>query len=127
MKAYLIRRIIHSLFAVFGVLLVVFLLVRLTPGDPALLLLPDLAPPDAVVALRKELGLDRSIFIQFWIFLQHVVRGNLGQSIFFPGCVKAGLSGPADHDLFNLWVFPDCIDHLHPGRRHLGYEALLHL
>jgi len=83
MKAYLIRRIIHSLFAVFGVLLVVFLLVRLTPGDPALLLLPDLAPPDAVVALRKELGLDRSIFIQFWIFLQHVVRGNLGQSIFF--------------------------------------------
>lgn len=83
MEAYLIRRAIHSLFAIFGVLLIVFFLLRLTPGDPALLLLPDLAPPDAVAELRKELGLDRSIIIQFYIFVKHVFSGNLGESIFY--------------------------------------------
>jgi len=82
-KAYLIKRLSHSLLAVFGVLVVVFLLLRLTPGDPALLMLPDLAPQDAVEAMRHELGLDRSLVVQFGIFVRKVATGDLGKSIFY--------------------------------------------
>jgi len=83
MKAYLLKRLAHGLLAILGVLVVVFLLVRLTPGDPALLMLPDLAPADAVQAMRHQLGLDRSILFQFLIFVKSVLSGNLGESIFY--------------------------------------------
>lgn len=83
MRAYLFKRVVHGILAIFGVMVVVFLLVRLAPGDPALLMLPDLAPPDAVEAMRKDLGLDKSIFVQFFIFFKNTISGNLGKSIFY--------------------------------------------
>ncbi|MCB8881346.1 ABC transporter permease [Acidisoma cellulosilytica] len=66
----------------FGVLLVTFVLVRLLPGDPALLLLGNMATPDAIAALRQRLGLDQSVWIQFMHYLINVLHGDLGTSIF---------------------------------------------
>jgi ABC-type dipeptide/oligopeptide/nickel transport system permease component len=66
----------------FGVLLVTFLLIRLLPGDPALLLLGNMATPDAIAALRKRLGLDQGVWEQFAHYVGNVLHGDLGVSIF---------------------------------------------
>lgn len=59
----------------------VFVLIRLIPGDPAQLLLGDLATPASLAELRARLGLDRSVMAQFGIWFGHVLQGDLGTSI----------------------------------------------
>ncbi|WP_432731783.1 ABC transporter permease [Variovorax sp. W6] len=59
----------------------VFVLIRLIPGDPAQLLLGDLATPASLAELRERLGLDRSVPAQFGIWFGHVLQGDLGTSI----------------------------------------------
>lgn len=59
----------------------VFVLIRLIPGDPAQLLLGDLATPASLADLRARLGLDRSLPAQFGIWFDHVLQGDLGTSI----------------------------------------------
>lgn len=59
----------------------VFVLIRLIPGDPAQLLLGDLADPVRLADLRAQLGLDQSWLVQFGIWSQHVLNGDLGLSI----------------------------------------------
>lgn len=67
----------------FGITLVVFFLVRLIPGDPAVLMLGIRATPANVAHVHKELGLDKSLLQQYWIFLEHAVQGNLGYSYYY--------------------------------------------
>src|SRR2546426_5109084 len=59
MWPYLVRRLIAAIFVLIGVSLVVFLVLHLTPGDPAQVLLGPRATPDDLARLRQELGLDR--------------------------------------------------------------------
>jgi peptide/nickel transport system permease protein len=59
----------------------VFFLIRLIPGDPASLMLGDLADPVSLADLRQRLGLDKSIPVQFAIWFGHLLQGDLGQSI----------------------------------------------
>lgn len=66
----------------FGVMLVTFLLIRLLPGDPALLLLGNMATPEAIASLRARLGLDLSVWEQFLLYVGNVFQGDLGISIF---------------------------------------------
>jgi peptide/nickel transport system permease protein len=66
----------------FGVMLVTFLLIRLLPGDPTLLLLGNMATPEAIASLRERLGLDLSIWEQFVRYVSQVFQGDLGVSIF---------------------------------------------
>ena len=75
----------------FGVTLVTFLLVRLLPGDPALLLLGNLATPDAVRALRHKLGLDASLLQQFVHYVGTILHGDLGLSPFTSNPVAVDL------------------------------------
>lgn len=65
-----------------GVMLVTFVLVRLLPGDPALLMLGNTATPDSIVALRERLGLNRGIWDQFLHYVWNVLHGDLGVSLF---------------------------------------------
>ena len=53
----------------FGILLVTFVLVRMLPGDPALLLLGNMATPEAIASLRQKLGLDQGLWTQFIRYL----------------------------------------------------------
>ncbi|WP_207762098.1 ABC transporter permease [Arboricoccus pini] len=66
----------------FGVLFVTFFLIRLLPGDPAVLLLGNMATPEAVAQLRERLGLNDSIWVQFIAYCRNVLHGDLGISIF---------------------------------------------
>ena len=59
----------------------VFLLIRLIPGDPAALLLGDLATEESIAALRAKLGLDQGIVVQFAIWLRGILAGDFGVSI----------------------------------------------
>jgi peptide/nickel transport system permease protein len=59
----------------------VFVLIRLIPGDPASLMLGDLADPASLADLRARLGLDQGVVVQFAIWFGHLLQGDLGQSI----------------------------------------------
>lgn len=75
------RRLGQIVATVVLVALLVFALMRLLPGDPALTLLGDRASDAAIQDLHRELGLDRSIAVQFWEFLRHALVLDLGDSI----------------------------------------------
>jgi len=78
---FIIRRLLASIPTLLAVLTLVFLLVRVVPGDPAIAILGDRATPDALAAQRTELGLDRWIGAQYVDFLGHALRGDLGTSM----------------------------------------------
>ncbi len=83
MTRYIVRRLALSLFVLFGVSVVVFGLIHLAPGDPARLMLYDTAPEEEVRAMRKTLGLDQPLYLQYWLFLSHALRGDLGRSLYY--------------------------------------------
>ena len=81
MLAYIVRRILAML-PVMGVVVVfVFLLVRIAPGDPAAIIAGDYATPEAIQKIRAGLGLDKPIHIQFALYVGSLIRGDLGQSL----------------------------------------------
>ncbi|MGH2454566.1 MAG: ABC transporter permease [bacterium] len=81
MGAHLGRRLLELIPVFFGVLLVVFVISRLTPGDPVQIALGEHATPEAVARLRAELDLDEPLPVQFGRYMRQVLRGDLGRSI----------------------------------------------
>ncbi len=77
---YILRRLGLAVPTLLGVTLIVFLLVRLIPGDPARVISGLLASEEEVQRLRVELGLDRPIYVQYAIFLGRLAQGDLGLS-----------------------------------------------
>jgi peptide/nickel transport system permease protein len=63
------------------VTIIVFVLIHLTPGDPARAYLGEEATPEAVAAMQHQLGLDQSLPVQYLIYLGNLLHGNLGSSI----------------------------------------------
>lgn len=80
MFQYTIRRALVALPSILGVLIIVFAMVRLAPGDPALLLAGELADEATIERIRERFGLDRPVPEQFARFLGGVVQGDLGRS-----------------------------------------------
>ena len=80
MPLFLLRRLLHALFVVWGVVTVVFFLVRLT-GDPAAFLVDQTATREEVAHVRHLLGLDRPLPVQYVAFLGAAARGDFGTSI----------------------------------------------
>jgi ABC-type dipeptide/oligopeptide/nickel transport system permease component len=80
MLALVLRRVVTALPVFIGVVFAVVLIVRLTPGDPAIILLGQAASPASVSALRGELGLDQSILMQFVDYFGRALVGDLGRS-----------------------------------------------
>ncbi len=79
---FLLYRLFRTLVALWLVSTVVFVVMRLS-GDPVPLLLPPDAPPSEMERVRHDLGLDRSIPVQYGVFLANVARGDFGRSIHF--------------------------------------------
>ncbi len=82
MWRYLLRRIVGALVTILGVLTIVFLLLRLIPGDPARLVAGLTASPEEVEAVRQRLGMDEPLPIQYGIFLSDIARGDFGTSLY---------------------------------------------
>jgi peptide/nickel transport system permease protein len=81
MRGLILRRAVAFLATLFVVSLLVFTVVRVLPGDPALLIMGTEASPEAAAALRKAMGLDRPILVQYAEWLAGALRGDLGRSI----------------------------------------------
>lgn len=81
MLPFLIKRLGFAAVTLLSVLTLVFLLVRILPGDPALVILGDQASPESVAALHTKLGLDKPLATQYIDFMISVVQGNFGNSM----------------------------------------------
>ena len=82
MFAYIVRRLLATIPVVGVVAIFVFLLLHLTPGDPAAVIAGDYARPEDIIRIRQQLGLDEPIYIQFGTWVWNLMQGDLGVSIF---------------------------------------------
>jgi peptide/nickel transport system permease protein len=80
--AYVLRRLIESVPVFFLATVLIFLGLRLLPGDPAIVLAGQDASPETLQAIRQQNGLDQPLPVQYVIWLKNVVRGDLGVSFF---------------------------------------------
>ena len=78
--AHIVRTLLLSLITLIGVSVLIFLMLRVLPGDPARVLAGLNASEEQVAQLRERLGLDESLLAQYWQFITGVVQGDLGQS-----------------------------------------------
>ncbi len=81
MTGYVLRRLLQLPLVLLGISLVVFLILALLPGDPALAILGPYATPESLAALRGELGLDEPLWRRFVLWLGRVLQGDLGRSV----------------------------------------------
>jgi len=82
MIAFVLRRFIESIPVLFLATVLIFLGLRMLPGDPALILAGQDANPETLAAIRQDNGLDQPLPVQYAIWLKNVVRGDLGVSFF---------------------------------------------
>jgi peptide/nickel transport system permease protein len=82
MQRYFLSKVGQSFLLLFGVVLLVFFMVRIT-GDPAALMMPREASPEAVQAFRDQMGFNRPLLVQFWDFLTKAIVGDFGKSLHF--------------------------------------------
>jgi peptide/nickel transport system permease protein len=78
---FVLQRVLQSVVLLLCATVVVFVLVRIVPADPAQVMLGETATPEAVAALRESLGLDRPLAVQYGLYMRHLLRGDLGLSI----------------------------------------------
>src|SRR5437016_3639411 len=82
MKQYIIRRVGYCLLSLFLLSLTIFFFVRVT-GDPATLLVEPGASADDIAAIHHQFGLDQPLIVQYVLFMQSVLTGDLGQSFYY--------------------------------------------
>ncbi|MFM8682117.1 MAG: ABC transporter permease, partial [Alphaproteobacteria bacterium] len=78
---YVAKRLLAAIPTLVAVLTVVFVIVRIIPGDPALTVLGDQATPQALAALREKLGIDKPLLAQYLDFISAALTGDLGRSL----------------------------------------------
>src|ERR1700756_5731080 len=83
MLTFIAHRLLSAVPVLATVAVVVFLMLRLTPGDPAAVIAGDTASREQVAEIRSKLGLDRPIAEQFVAWVGRGVRGDFGESFFF--------------------------------------------
>lgn len=81
MWKYILKRGLYLIPTLLGISLIVFTLVRLIPGDPAEIILGQRATEDVIVIIRRQMGLDRPIYVQYIIWLKNLLTGNWGKSL----------------------------------------------
>src|SRR3954471_24677110 len=77
----LLKRLVRAVLTIIGAISIVFLILRLTPGDPVEVLLGDYATPELIAIMRKQYGLDQPLPVQYAVFLQNTLTGNFGYSL----------------------------------------------
>ncbi len=88
MIGYILRRLAATVPVMLIVAVMVFLMLRLTPGDPAAIIAGDNANAEQVALIRNRLGLDQPILTQFFIWFGNILRGDFGESFFFKKAVS---------------------------------------
>ena len=81
MTTYVLRRLMLMLPVAFLVTIGVFMLIHLSPGDPALILLGEDRTPQAIAQIHEQLGLDKPLYVQYFIWLGRIAHGDWGRSV----------------------------------------------
>jgi peptide/nickel transport system permease protein len=81
MWGYIVRRLLFGIPTLLGVTIIVFSLLHLSPGDPVSAMVPADAPQELVDMIRRQMGLDQPLPVQYWRWLRRVVQGDLGNSL----------------------------------------------
>lgn len=81
MFVYLAKRAATLLLVLFGLAILIFVIARIVPGDPARIALGPMATAEQVIELQDEMGLNNSYPVQLWTYLTGIVRGDLGKSL----------------------------------------------
>ena len=90
---FFLKRIAYFIPTLLGLLILVFLVSRVIPGDPAALVAGETATADQVKAIRTQLGFDRPLYIQFGVYVRQLVTGDLGKSLYSGRRVSQDLVG----------------------------------
>ncbi|MBB4567289.1 ABC transporter permease [Rhizobium leucaenae] len=104
MIRYILQRLFGMIVVMFLVVTIVFVIVRVTPGDPAAVMLGPDATAQDIASLRARLGLDQPLALQYLYYFGQLLRGDLGQSIFLNEPVTSALVERAEPTFF-LTVF----------------------
>ena len=80
MTAYIAKRLLAAIPVLFGLTIIVFLIMAMIPGDPATAILGSYATPENVERLNRQLGLDKPLFQQYFIWLGNMLQGDFGRS-----------------------------------------------
>ena len=80
---FVIRRLLMLVPVAVGVTIIVFFMIHLIPGDPAATILGIRATPRAIAILHQQWGLNRPLISQYWLFMDRLLHGNLGQSLYY--------------------------------------------
>jgi len=99
MTGYIIRRLGEAIIVTLGVTLITFALLHALPGSLARDILGNRATPQAIAQFNHDNGLDRSVWYQYWRFLDNLLHGNLGYSFQFNRSVDSLLSSELPRDL----------------------------
>src|SRR6266566_2231963 len=86
---FVVQRLLQLVPVAIGTTIVVFFMIHLIPGDPARTILGIHATPRAVALLHQQWGLNRPLLSQYWLFLDRLLHGNLGQSLFYGASVSS--------------------------------------
>ncbi|ASN03591.1 ABC transporter permease [Virgibacillus necropolis] len=93
MLQYTIRRLLSVIPVMFIVSIIVFLIVHLTPGNPAFLILGEDSSQESIEQLEKQLGLDKPMAVQFFDWIKNILTGDLGQSVYSSEPVSQIIAG----------------------------------
>jgi peptide/nickel transport system permease protein len=104
MLGYILRRLLQTIPVMLVVAIFIFLMLRLTPSDPAAIIAGDNANAEQVAQIRRQLGLDQPMLEQFVIWIGRVLRGDFGESFFFKKTV-ASLVGERIEPTLSLAFF----------------------
>ena len=76
----ILKRVLQTVFILLGVALLIFLMLRIIPGNAIVTMMGEHTNPEAIERMTAELGLDKPFYVQFWIYLKGVLTGDLGTS-----------------------------------------------
>ena len=113
MGAYIVRRLLSILPVMAVVAVFVFLLLHLAPGDPAAIMAGENATPDTIAQIREKLGLNEPLWKQFLVWIGALVRGDLGNSMYWGDPVATLIRQRAEPTISLAFT-------THPRRRHPG-------
>ncbi|MBN1226478.1 MAG: ABC transporter permease [Deltaproteobacteria bacterium] len=81
MGFYILRRLFLAIPTILGVSIIIFLMLRIAPGDPAEMLLGEKASKEVLMELREGLNLNKPLYVQYWLFLKDLAKFDLGTTI----------------------------------------------
>ena len=79
----MVSRVVQTIVVLFAVFVIIWLMFRLIPGDPAAIYISGRLTPEDIIALRKSWGLDEPLYVQFFSYLRNILKGDFGISFYF--------------------------------------------